>query len=117
MGFFHPVSWRLPGGCVILLGNRLKTSLLLRNVPPDPSRSVRADRQAEWEQDRVTDGTGLLGTRTNLGLVIPWHRFGLVSPWKQCVLGSIPVSLELDLMCSVLGKMNSGSCQKDGSDP
>lgn len=53
----------------------------------------------------------------NPGSVVSWHKFGPIPPWKQCILGSIPASLELALMCSVLGRMNSGSCQKDGGDP
>lgn len=55
---------------------------------------------SQWHQ--------LLGTRMILDFVIPWQKFGLLSSWKWWCLESIPSSVELDLMCGVLAKMNSG---------
>lgn len=40
--------------------------------------------------------------------MVPWQKFGLISSWKWCCLESISASMELDLMCAVLARMNSG---------
>lgn len=55
---------------------------------------------SQWHQ--------LLGTRMILDLMIPWQKFGLISSWKWCCLESVPASVELDPMCAILAKMNSG---------